>query len=213
MKIKKAKFKIKNIKNFFKNQNGLTLIELLIAAAIFIFVIQTLGSIMTGLFNLQRRAIIIQNMQENTRFALEMISREIKLTQKSNTTNDPDQRCVPSGKNFNLVGDSELKFINHLGQCITYKLDETLKTIKREVDIAPFDGIPEQSGKITAPSMVKVLSLKFAKDASNNILGDAIGDNKQPKVIIMLKIEANDPNYKPVYNIQTAVSQRELDVQ
>lgn len=194
-------------------EQGFTLVELLVATAIFIFVMMTLMSIVTGLATAQKKGIIIQNMQENTRFALEMMGREIKLARKSNTTIDPLGVCVPSGKNFRLASETKLQFINHLNQCVSYELDSNQYYIKRSVDNPPFDGAPEQSGKVTSLSMVKILSLKFAKDTNGNILGDSALDNLQPKVVISLKAQAVDNQFNPIYQIQTTVSQRELDVE
>ncbi len=196
-------------------QNGFTLIELLIASAIFVLISSTLISIVIDLSKAQKRGIIIQEMQENTRFAIEMMAREIRLTQKSSSSNDPGGICVPNGKNFNLIGESQLSLINYSGNCVTYKLGSGVEAnaIIREIDIAPFDGVPEQSGKITTPSKVKILTFKFASDGAGNILGDAIGDNKQPKVVISFQAQATDFQNQQIYQIQTTVSQRELDVQ
>lgn len=197
---------------FRSKESGLTLMELLIAVTIFIFVMMSLTSIIIGLSAAQRNGIITQNMQENIRFAMEMISREIKLTQRSNSNNDPSGICVPHGKNFKILGDTELFFINYSGQCVKYSVEND--AIWRRTYQTPFNlSNPTQQGKITSPTKVKIHSLKFAKDINGNILGDTLNDNKQPQIVISLKAQAVDKRYSPIYQIQTTISQRELDVE
>lgn len=88
------------------NKNsGLTLIELIVAIGIFGLVV----SMGFGVFGLaltsQRRIIALKNVEDNTRFAVELMAREIR-----------------TGKNFSS-GIGLLSFVNAKGESIIYRLN------------------------------------------------------------------------------------------
>ena len=88
------------------NKNlGLTLIELIVAVGVFGLVI----SIGFGVFGLaltsQRRIIALKNVEDNTRFAVELMAREIR-----------------TGRNFS-GGIGLLSFINAKDESIIYRLN------------------------------------------------------------------------------------------
>jgi len=69
---------------------GLTLIELLVAMAIFIVVITVVFGLFSSAIKGQRRVIAMQNIQENARFILEFMAKEIrmsKINSSSGTSN------------------------------------------------------------------------------------------------------------------------------
>jgi len=87
------------------NKNsGLTLIELVVAIGVFGLVI----SIGFGVFGLaltsQRRIIALKNVEDNARFTIELMTREIR-----------------TGKNFS-GGAGSLSFINAKGESVIYRL-------------------------------------------------------------------------------------------
>jgi len=87
------------------NESGLTLIELIVAIGIFGLVI----SMVFGIFGLaivsQRRIIALRNVEDNIRFAIESMAREIR-----------------TGKNFSS-GAGSLSFTNAKGEAIVYRLN------------------------------------------------------------------------------------------
>lgn len=86
------------------NESGLTMIELIVAVGIFGLVI----SIVVGIFVLaiinQRRIVTARNVNDNVRFTIETMSREIR-----------------TGKNFSS-GVGQLSFVNANGENILYRL-------------------------------------------------------------------------------------------
>lgn len=92
------------IANKNSNESGLTMIELIVAIGIFGLVI----SVVIGIFVLavisQRRVIAVRNVNDNMRFAIEAMSREIR-----------------TGKNFSS-GAGQLSFVNANGESISYRL-------------------------------------------------------------------------------------------
>ncbi|PJB99302.1 MAG: hypothetical protein CO077_02455 [Candidatus Nealsonbacteria bacterium CG_4_9_14_0_8_um_filter_35_12] len=95
------------IKNH-NNENGLTMIELIVAVGIFGLVI----GMATGIFVLallsQRRIIALRNVEDNVRFTMEAIAREIK-----------------TGKNFS-GGGSSVFFTNAKGEATGYRLNNNV---------------------------------------------------------------------------------------
>ena len=103
--------------NIKKNKSGVSLIELMVATAIFSVLILLAAQIFKMVVDGQRSAISAQNVQENMRYALEKMSKEIRMAQISNT----DCLGAATNKIFNTANsDSELYFKNKDGQCLTY---------------------------------------------------------------------------------------------
>lgn len=90
-------------------EKGLTMIELIVAVGIFGLVI----SMVFGIFGLaivsQRRIIALRNVEDNIRFTIESMAREIR-----------------TGKDFNINSDGSLSFTNAKGESIVYRLNGSL---------------------------------------------------------------------------------------
>ena len=95
---------LKNKRNN-KKGAGFTLIELLVAIAIFIIVISVIFSLFLSALKGQRRAIASQNVQDNARFLLEFIAKELR-------TSDID-----------IVTSSGLDIINQEGISVFYRFE------------------------------------------------------------------------------------------
>jgi len=93
-----------NSKNY-NIENGLTMIELVVAMGIFGLVSVMISSIFILSLQSQRRIIALRNVEDNTRFVMESMSREIR-----------------TGKNFSSSGNS-LSFTNAKGEMVNYRLN------------------------------------------------------------------------------------------
>ena len=62
-------------------QRGSTIVELLVAALVFSFMLIIVATNFVDILKLQRRGFDAQAIQENTLFALEMMTREIRVSQ------------------------------------------------------------------------------------------------------------------------------------
>lgn len=107
------------------NKNsGLTLIELIVAVGIFGLVI----SVAFGVFGLaltsQRRIIALKNVEDNTRFATELMAREIR-----------------TGGNFS-GGFGSLSFVNAKSESVIYRLNNGIieKSSDGGVNFLPVTG-------------------------------------------------------------------------
>ncbi|MDO8743198.1 MAG: type II secretion system protein [Candidatus Azambacteria bacterium] len=93
---------MKIIKN---KERGMTLIELIVAIGIFGLVSLVIFGIFILATGYQRRIIAFKNVEDNLRFSIESMAREIR-----------------TGKDFN-DGGNELKFTNAKGDKIIYRLN------------------------------------------------------------------------------------------
>ena len=83
-------------------RKGFTLIEFLVAMSIFIIVIIVVLSLFAMAIRGQRRVIAMQNIQENARFLLDFMTKEIRMSVIS------------------AVADSSISIIRSDGQIVTY---------------------------------------------------------------------------------------------
>lgn len=101
---------MKKVQNFKFRQNtaGLTMIELIVAIGIFSLVIGMAFSTFVLALASQRRIIALRNTEDNVRFTIEAMAREIK-----------------TGKNFN-GGGSSVSFTNAKGEAVIYRLNNNV---------------------------------------------------------------------------------------
>lgn len=90
------------------NENGLTMIELIVAIGIFSLVIGMTIGIFVLAITTQRRITALKNVNDNVRFTIESMAREIK-----------------TGKNFSSIGGS-LSFNNANGEAVVYRLNASI---------------------------------------------------------------------------------------
>ena len=95
---------MKNL-NKSNKQSGLTLIELMVAIGIFGLVVSMVFGIFVLALISQRRIIALRNVEDNIRFTIESMAREIR-----------------TGKNFSS-GASWLSFTNAKGESVIYRLN------------------------------------------------------------------------------------------
>ena len=91
-----------------KKMAGLTIIELIVAIGIFSLVIAMTVSIFVLAITTQRRITALKNVEDNIRFTLESMAREIK-----------------TGKDFS-TGVNSLSFTNDNGESVVYRLNANI---------------------------------------------------------------------------------------
>jgi prepilin-type N-terminal cleavage/methylation domain-containing protein len=85
------------MKKFFKkieNEKGFTLVELLVSAAIFSILILASTGIFVKIMNVQKKALAIQEVQDNISYTMEMISKEIRMMSEITTKNTASDTLV-----------------------------------------------------------------------------------------------------------------------
>ena len=96
-----------------------TLIELTIGLAIFGFILFFLGSLLSSVTSTEFRTIAVQRLASQTRTALEVLGREVRLAQKDAGA------CASPGQSFDIVSSVNpslltFKFKDFDGRCIAY---------------------------------------------------------------------------------------------
>lgn len=113
-------------------KNGFTLIELLVSLAVFSLLIFALTAITGSIIKAQRKAFAIQSVQEPARYILEVISKEIRVSDiNSNTGNN-----MPS-----------LKITNPQNEVIDYQFADN--KIQRRVDSGVWEDLSSSNLEIT----------------------------------------------------------------
>lgn len=102
------------VRKKYNKESGLTLIELIVAIGIFGLVITMVIGIFVIALVSQRRIISLRNIEDNTRFALESMAREIR-----------------TGRNFGGSVNS-LSFTNAKSESTVYRLND--KAIEKSSD-------------------------------------------------------------------------------
>ena len=176
------------IRKIIKNKEGITLLELTVAVAIFTVMMLSVTQIFKSVIDGQRSAVAGQNIQESMRYALEVMSKEMRSSQKA-SGGDCSGFGMP-GKVFKVDNGDELYFKNYKDQCVKYELSGNRLQITR-------DG----SADFITPSQIKVINLKF-------IVVDIV-NTKQSNVKMKMEAEALGKEMnKQSIKLQTTISSR-----
>lgn len=151
---------LKNRKKF--NLAGVSLVELIVSVTIFVIILLSMTSIFKMVIDSQRKAIATQNVQENLKYFFEVISKEIRMAQKS------DGACLPNlpadkrfAKGVNTDGDI-LYLRNHHRECVIYKLVEDANGVIR------FHVSRNGVSDFLSPASINVSNLKFIVTENKN---------------------------------------------
>lgn len=165
-----------------KNEKGASLIELLVAMTLFVVIMLSSTQIFKMVVDGQRNAISAQNVQENMRYAMEKMSKEIRMAGISNedckTIFTPPATAVY--KVFNTAGGgSKIYFKNKDDVCVAYYLENNRLKIKSGL------GGSAMVDFVT-PAKIEVSNLKFY------VVDDLIGafHSTQPYVTMVMDVRA-----------------------
>jgi len=177
---------------------GFTLVEILVAVAIFSSVIVVATSILTMSITAQRKILAQQEITDQISYAIEYMGRAVRMARK-----DASGTCLQgsAGYNYQLTHvDSGIKFNTYDGRCWEFWLDSATQQLMVNIGTNP-------SFPLSSPA-IKVISFKV------KLTGEGQADNIQPKVTIFLNLKGGGlkPETQPEMKIQTTVSQRNLDI-
>lgn len=182
-----------------KTNRAFTLVELLVTMAVLAIVIGIISGIFISGIQQQRRALISQFLLDQTSFALEYMSRALRMAKKELSA----PACLSqNGLNYQIThAGSGLKFINHLqaDECQEFFLEAGQLKYWRQSTGETF---PLTSNRI------EITQLLF------NLTGESQADNLQPAVTIFLNVKGREITAEELaIKIQTTISQRTLDAQ
>jgi prepilin-type N-terminal cleavage/methylation domain-containing protein len=188
------------------NKKGVTLIEILVAVALFsITVGAILGLFISGI-QTQRRILVTRELLDQTSYVLEYMGRYLRMAKK-----DLTGKCLgTAGTNYKIFYDvlnnpSIIRFLNYQGFCQQFRLEGNEIKVLQSSDATEANLVPV--APLTSASL-RINSLKFY------LSGDAPGDILQPMVTIFLEIQGGGiAATQPKIQIQTSISQRNLNTQ
>lgn len=182
-----------------KMQKGFSLVELLVSMGIFLVIIEGVMGVLVYGIRLQRRLLIEQEVAGELSYALEYMSRALRMAIRDD---DGNLGCLPANYSYdNTEGDpTVVRFVNHLqgDDCQEFFLEDNI--LKYKIDVG---GANEVFGLTPLPPRVAIQNVEFW------LLGEQKGDNLQARVTIA--ISATSSGLSLPINLQTTVSQRQLD--
>lgn len=187
----------------FKKDKGFALLELLVVLFIFLIIIFVAIDIFMSILYHQQRVLDEQEILNQASYFVEYISRALRMAVEDETGG-----CLgldKIGYNYALIEDpltntgKGIKFINHSDGdiCQEFPWSDSDYRIKEKKGIRDFLPITPESLKI---NYFKV-----------KIFGEAGSDIFQPRVTISMEIQAKKGENPPKRQIQTTISQRNLD--
>ncbi len=168
------------------DQSGFSLIELLVATAIFMFVVTGVSGLFIQAVDLQRRAAALQKIEENSQFVLESIAREVRVS----TITSGDTNCAPPDP----VTTHTLALNHPVNGAVTYTYDRS-----SDVGIVSRNGQPITSGD------VDISAFAFCVSGSTT-------DQQQTRVTIpmTLQVVGNRAASSAPVSLQTTIVSRDL---
>lgn len=190
-----------------KFKKAFTLIEVIIAMAIFDLAVGSAVGLFYSSLRSQRLALVDQKLMDETSFVAEYMSRSLRMARK-----DLTGTCIATaGSNYETnVAFDRIRFLNYQNFCQEFFLDTASHQLKERKSTDDTDENFALPQALTSTSADLVLeSFRVGPSASWDE-----DDTLQPKVTIFfnLKTIGRESEFQPGIKIQTTVSQRNLDV-
>ena len=172
------------------------MLEMIVSMGVFaIAVLISVGSLL-ALTNAQKKALVLQSTQDNLRFALETIARDIRTGDfyycGSNISDIPPiphnslKDCSSGGPSFT--------FNNVVGSEITYQSQND--RIQKKDGIGDFQ-------PLTSPDIAIEYLIFY-------VIGSSSSDDFHPRVTIVAKAVSGSGSTRSELNLQTTVSQKKI---
>ncbi len=167
----------------FLRKRGFTLIEVVVAVFIFIVTVVIAGGTFVSALSLQRRALNLKKVEEDGRFILELMAREIRF---ANPIFAPNTCFYTNDFSFQHPVNGLVEYSIRNGMVRRYAITQGADTF------------------ISSPD-IEVLGMRFC------ITGNEPNDDKQPRVTIILRLRTGGSvREAAALDLQTTVSQRVL---
>lgn len=175
-----------------KNKKGISLLELVVALGLFVIVILAVTGIFQSLIRTQSNALTSQLLQDNLRFAFEVMSREIRTAEPSAAG---ECGIIQDNMVYYTPDNKSLYFKNSTGDCTVYSLTDDNGTQRLKIE----------RGGIWAygtSQKINISDLRFV-----------ITDTElNPKVTFSIKVEPEVQSSSSYdLNLQTTISYRSYE--
>jgi len=166
--------------------SGFTLIESMVAVTIFALLIVSATDIFLSIIRSQRNTLSSKNAQESVSYALEVMTKELRMAKIDDGT------CGAAERVYAVIEDGQkIKFRNYQDICVTYSLEDDRLKIKRG----------DNEAYMTPPNII-ISSLNF--NASNLDVA-----SQQPLITIRFVLSyLNTETGQQSLQIQTSASSR-----
>lgn len=166
---------------------GFTMIELLTSVGLFMVVVVAASSLFIAVVQGNRKAIALQNILDEGKFVLEIMSRDIR-----------------TGKLFSVPTSNSLEFTNAEGNIVCYRYNVGNKSIQK---ISSSCGGSGSVNEVTS-SHISVDNFKFT------LTGESSSDNIQPRIVISMGItnKGTKAESQSSINLETTISSRLLQI-
>ncbi len=183
--INNFQFSIFNFQNKpVKERDGFTIVEVLISAFVFSIIAVTVSGLFIQVLVLERRAFASQKIQENGLFIMELMSREIRVSQIQN--NQDSLNCAATS----------LTIVHPVNGLVTYSLNNGV-----------LQRIAEGVTTDLSSSAVAFSRLNFC------IMGSGPTDDQQARVAILASIQNKTGREILTTSFETTVSSRDVQTE
>ena len=184
---------------------GFTLIETLVSLFIFGMMSVALVNIFVSTLNTQTRILQNQDLMNQASYSLEYMGKIIRMAER-----DDDGGCAPAMKSYGL-GANSITFLAYdtkagANRCMQFLLEGNAIKVKKSTDDTSAN---LQAAQAITSSSVYVIA---ANGLYFSVIGDTVGDTRQPMVTILISMRYNISPSPPYITMQTSISQRKLDI-
>lgn len=209
-------------------QNGFTLIEMIVSLAIFAVVVTTAVGALLAVVATNRQLQSEQSIMTNLTFALDSMTREMRTGFSYYCASDSSDSGIFSDSGtahgamdtYNSVQDCDsssnddfrgVSFVEG-GHSITgsgaerilYFFDKGGKVLKRKVG--------DNTAQSIVSSELEIIEAQFIVTGSEQLSGASGNEIKQPTITIKLAAKDKNDISGKIYQVQTTVTQRVLDI-
>lgn len=180
------------------NKAGFSLIELLVALAIFLTVITISVSSLLSLINANRKAQSLQSVMNNLNFALDGMLRNISTGRGYYCDPGIGGAALPDATQDCINGNTDLVLTNDRNDRIAYRFNSAENSIERRIE-------DEDWISLTASEIV-ITDMLFYVDGSSR------SDTEQPMVTVSIIGEVEQVRtLGATFEIQTTITKRIAD--
>lgn len=201
------------LRNNIKNNNGFTLVEMLVAVGIFASVMVVAMGSLLNIIDVNRKSKSIKSAIDNVSFAIDSISRDMQSggtyqCYSGSSWVSTSSTCISGSSYVKYIGPSgstQYRFVSNpvpgegnIQRCIGGACNPTATDMQ--------SGIWQS---ITAPtSTMTITNLKFYVLGSDSDYSTNPPDRRQPRVLLVLEGQVTDPkkNTQTRFNLQTTIS-------
>lgn len=187
---------------------GTTLFELMITITVFSIFFTVGVQLLASALKNHQQALAKAEVLNQTSYVLDYMSRSFRMAQKDITGD-----CISQNYNFENPNNdiSAIRFLSYQNKCTEFLTSDVEKNGKTYTLIMTRRSTNGDSDNLGAEVALSAIGPSVSK-LSFFVTGKSQSDVLQPSVTIALEFKDSLLG-SPVYNIQTTISQRELDVE